>query len=844
MKLLIDMQGAQTPFSKNRGVGRYTKFLASAIAAKNKSFELYLAYNSAFSRYPDFRDLVLDKSQNITAHCLWNQFFETSHSLVGNGPEQRSGEIIREYFLNSFNPDIIFVPNLQEGLFDPAVTSVGLVPTTASTVVTLHDVIPLIYKERYLSDQSITKWYKQKIAYTKKADFIFTVSRSSRSEIAEFLEFDERRIFVVPNAIDHTIFNKKEYSEQTILAIKKRFKIKKDFILYVGGLDEHKNLKTLINAFSLLRPELKSKFQLVFVGEGFTTHGQHLITYAQNQGLQENDLLFTGFVGDEDLVDLYSTCSLFVFPSFHEGFGIPPLEAMACGACVITSNTASLPEIVGIKDAMFDPHNVHEISHKMETSLINQNVRDMLVSNGLVQSSRFSWENSAGLAIQYFTSIYSRRYNEKKSNTNKINAKRVASRLACENLAIDNNILARIAHSVSENFECREYKTIFLDVSAVIINKDRTGIQKVVRAIVSNLQQIVIPNTEFRAVFSKGKCKFFIARGFVESLGDNAEIRLGDRPVNFQRGDILIYLDLNPGLAISCSEHTAYLISKGVNVYHVVYDLLPARYPTYFWPEYVEEFQLWLSVVARSSGALCISKSVMNDFISWIHDHFPERFHLLQINYFYLGSDIGEALPSRGVPDNGRQFLLQLQNRISFLMVGTIEPRKNHDQVIKSFSILWEKGIDINLTIVGKQGWGCESIVSELQGHPEKEKRLFWLSDISDEYLEMIYGSCSCLIIASQDEGFGLPLIEAARHKLPIIARDIPVFREVAGDHAFYFKGDEARHLADAVHEWLGLYTQGKNPSSSGILSLSWRQSALQLLAAVLPEQEIGEDIR
>jgi glycosyltransferase involved in cell wall biosynthesis len=117
---------------------------------------------------------------------------------------------------------------------------------------------------------------------------------------------------------------------------------------------------------------------------------------------------------------------------------------------------------------------------------------------------------------------------------------------------------------------------------------------------------------------------------------------------------------------------------------------------------------------------------------------------------------------------------------------------------------------------------------------------LQWIEEISDEYLEKIYVSCSCLIAASEAEGFGLPLIEAAQHKLPIIARDIPVFREVAGDHAFYFNGREPQVLAEAVRQWLELDSQGKVPRSDNMPRLTWKQSAEQLVKVVLGLSQRG----
>jgi glycosyltransferase involved in cell wall biosynthesis len=127
-----------------------------------------------------------------------------------------------------------------------------------------------------------------------------------------------------------------------------------------------------------------------------------------------------------------------------------------------------------------------------------------------------------------------------------------------------------------------------------------------------------------------------------------------------------------------------------------------------------------------------------------------------------------------------------------------------------------------------------ESLVEKLRNHSESGKRLFWLEGISDEYLKKVYAASTCLIAASEGEGFGLPLIEAAQHKLPIIARDIPVFREVAEEHAFYFKSIEPQALTDTVQQWLELNMQGKVPRSDDMSRLTWEQSAEQLIKTVL----------
>ena len=146
--------------------------------------------------------------------------------------------------------------------------------------------------------------------------------------------------------------------------------------------------------------------------------------------------------------------------------------------------------------------------------------------------------------------------------------------------------------------------------------------------------------------------------------------------------------------------------------------------------------------------------------------------------------------------------------------------------------------------IVGKEGWKglpdemrrtIPEIVNRLRNHPELAKHLFWLEGISDAYLEKVYAACTCLIVASEGEGFGLPLIEAAQRGLPILVRDIPVFREVAGEHAFYFDGLDPQSLEDALGTWLLLDAEGVAPRSDNTPWLTWRQSLEQLLATILP---------
>jgi glycosyltransferase involved in cell wall biosynthesis len=271
----------------------------------------------------------------------------------------------------------------------------------------------------------------------------------------------------------------------------------------------------------------------------------------------------------------------------------------------------------------------------------------------------------------------------------------------------------------------------------------------------------------------------------------------------------------------------------------VVYDLLPLFFPNAF-PQTVDRLHAeWLKQIGKYDGIFCISKAVADDFEAWAKENMPELSPNFKVNWFHLGADIENSAPSKGMPDNAGEILEKISANISFVTIGTIEPRKAYAQMLKAFELLWAKGHKINFVIIGKHGWLMDDFANNLPAHPEFNHRLFWLNGISDEYLENVYKTSTCMLLASEGEGFGLPLIEAASRKVPIIARDIPVFKEVAGDCAYYFKGNTPEELAAAIESWLILHNTGSHPPSEGMKWLTWKESTNSLLENLLqPERK------
>jgi len=395
------------------------------------------------------------------------------------------------------------------------------------------------------------------------------------------------------------------------------------------------------------------------------------------------------------------------------------------------------------------------------------------------------------------------------------------------------NISRTIALSI---FKKNTLKQLFLDISELVQRDVKTGIQRVVRSILKECLHNPPEGYRVEPVYATVEQGYRYARQYTKNfLGLSNIESLDDEPIDYAPGDIFFVLDLQPQVQVANRAFLQELRRYGVRVIFMVHDLLCVRMPQHFLPGAYDNMVAWLQVVAESDAAVSISEATAMDLMRWTQENSVFRQRPFKIAWSHNGADIDNSQPTGGLPNDANATLNLISSSPSFLMVSTIEPRKCHAQVIAAFEQLWQSNMQVNLVIVGKQGWMVEELVAKLRLHPELGKRLFWLEGISDEYLEKIYAAGTCLIMASEGEGFGLPLIEAARHKLPIIARDIPVFREVAGDHAFYFPGDKSPQVvAEYIEKWLNLYKEEKHPKSEGMPYLTWKESAQNLINIIM----------
>ena len=353
---------------------------------------------------------------------------------------------------------------------------------------------------------------------------------------------------------------------------------------------------------------------------------------------------------------------------------------------------------------------------------------------------------------------------------------------------------------------------IFIDVTPTLRVGGKTGVQRVVREIAK------------RAIQDRFALPVVVENGELLSYYDHP---LLPASITFREGDKFMLLDASWGII---SEHLPLvqrLADVGGQLITVVHDLIPLIHPLSVTPRMTEEFKEWFeNLVLKSDRIICVSKSTAMDLIAYVARKDLATKPNLRIGWWRLGADF----------DDEENFSISPEAKIVttsetpyFLSVGTLEPRKCYPIALDAFERLWSRGIDARYVIIGQAGWQSESLQHRIKQHGEFGRRLLWLDKASDADLHHCYAHARALVYPSMIEGFGLPLVEAGRYGLPVIASDLPVFHEIGGDHVRYFNLLDSIDLADKIEE---LYREPIKKEKMPIYS--WDDSARSLANLIL----------
>ncbi len=371
MNIGIDARAAR--WYRGTGIGTYTYQLIYNINLMDK-INRYLLF------LPDENLSDLNPGDNIDIRAI-------SEDKKENFWE----EIDIPNILNDTGIDVYLVP--QNGIGLPK-------EKNCPFIITLHDVIPYRMPET-VGPQYLNIYSKEIPEIIPMTDAIITVSNYSKEDIAKSLNYPLDKIFVTPLAAEDIYFPRNRSICRDF--VRKKYGIGDKFILYVGGFSPRKNIKGLIEAFSIIKDKLKEPYKLVILGKKGRSYYDYRDT-AYNLGLKD-DVIFTGYVPVDELPLFYNAAHMFCYPSFYEGFGLPPLEAMACGTPTIASNVTSIPEVLGDDAVYINPQDINDISEKLLTLIEDKDFHLQMSFKGLRRSSMYSWKRTAVETIQILTKL-------------------------------------------------------------------------------------------------------------------------------------------------------------------------------------------------------------------------------------------------------------------------------------------------------------------------------------------------------------------------------------------------------------------------------------------------------
>lgn len=784
MKVLFDLQALQNE-SRNRGIGRYVKSLFDALARRS-DIALYGLLNGAM------HDTLGPAMAHAAAKIGEQRVFvfpglaETSEHISENRGRRLLGEAAYETFVASIGCDVLLAGSVVEGFGDDTCLSLRARDAQYLKAVVLYDLIPLIEPDKYLGCSKTKAWYSERIRQIEAADLSLAISASSRGEALTYLETPPDRSVAISTAIDATLFRPEGSDSAGILA---RLNITKPFVMHASAIEPRKNFDGLVKAFAALPAGVRDKHQLVLVGKASPEMSAYLQGVAHAAGVPEGDLIMPGFVPDDDLARLYRSCRLFVFPSLHEGFGLPALEAMACGCPTIGSNSTSLPEVIGNSRLTFDPSDTAAMSDLMLRLLTDVGVWRRARAHALRHAATFSWDGVAERAIDALRA-------------------NLAGRAPAGPPAFPS--AQRMADRIGNRIDLKDFHQGDLAALArCLVGAEDELVTKLAAAVPKKRKTWRIEGP-FDSTYSLALVNRETARA-LSDLGWQVALHSTEGPGDFTANPY--FLAENPDLAVF---HDLAAKSDHRRSFAVSRMLYPPRVTDmngsinalhhYAWEEtgfpqaWADDFNASLTMMTTLSRH--VEKVMVDNGIS-----VP-----------MVTSGCGVDHWDRVVPDADFEVTAR---SFRFLHVSSCFPRKGVDAMLEAYEAAFT--IDDDVSLIIKTFENPHNDVKELIATRQSRNGRFPnvvlnVGDLTDAQLKSLYSQCDVMVGPSHAEGYGLPFAEAMLSGIPVITTNW------GGQLDFCNTGNS----------WLVDYRFERANSHFGLWASAWARVDIQALAQAL----------
>ncbi|GHV44103.1 hypothetical protein FACS1894204_00660 [Synergistales bacterium] len=593
-------------------------------------------------------------------------------------------------------------------------------------------------------------------------------------------DYGYKNVIVVPLLVDLSFYENIQPDKVTFNC----YNDGKKNIIFVGRGVPNKCQHDIVStyaAFSKRYPDSR----LLLVGgwlEGYRVFVEQII---QDMGLQEHVKILGG-VSDAELKAIYASAHMFLCMSEHEGFCVPLLESMYFGVPIVAFAASAVPETLGDSGLLFYEKNFDAVAEMMSSVIEDEKLRETIIASQTERLKDFDIEKL------------------KKT-------------------------LFRLLSSLTE----RSIAMIYLDCSWIYkVPSDHAGMQRVTRSLVRelmNLRDDVCP-----AVLDQDG--FFYKLTNIPMPSD-APFSHRSEPIFFMPGDIYIVLDTawEDRILERLSPFKKYGITTGV----FFHDVIPLTNSEVCGVD-KGVFTAWVVETAKYADFfVCNSEATRNSLIREISELYPSRNIDDEIAFsFRLGANIS-TIDQAYRPNRG-DLLNAFNSGDTYLIVSTVEPRKNHALLIDAFDILWKKFPHIKLCFIGKEGWMVENVVRRIRSHPKLNKNFFWFEGLTDDDVQWAYRKAKCVLYPSFEEGFGLPIVEALYSGTPVLASDIPVFHEVASDNIGYIDPHDPNSLVD----WIARIEQNGIPEEilpdKNFKWVTWKESAEEMLQKMLKSDKVA----